>query len=101
MTLPTVFIGVFCCFQIVVLLFPTVKTMTNQSNPQDHKPPGLLQIIFSVLAAFLGVQSERNRERDFQHGKSTHYIVVGLIMTLLLIVALVGLVKLVLHSAEV
>ncbi len=67
--------------------------MTNQSNPQDPKPPGLLQIIFSVLAAFLGVQSERNRERDFQHGKSTHYIVVGLIMTLLLIVALVGLVR--------
>ena len=100
MTLPTVFIGVFCCSQIVVLL-PTAKTMTNQPNPQDHKPPGLLQIILSVLAAFFGVQSERNRERDFQHGKSTHYIVVGLIMTLLLIVALVGLVKLVLHSAGV
>ncbi|CDH45865.1 hypothetical protein BN874_2990004 [Candidatus Contendobacter odensis Run_B_J11] len=60
-----------------------------------------MQIILSVLAAFFGVQSERNRERDFGRGKAIHYIAVGLVMTLVLIVALVGLVKWVLHASGV
>lgn len=73
--------------------------MTNQRETGNSpKPPGLIEIILSVLAAFFGVQSERNRERDFQHGKPIHYIVVGLVMTLLLILALLTLVKLALPT---
>ncbi|MBK8536335.1 MAG: DUF2970 domain-containing protein [Candidatus Competibacteraceae bacterium] len=75
--------------------------MAHPHPPQDSPPPpSLMQIILSVLA-FFGVQSERNRERDFGRGKAIHYIAVGLVMTLVLIVALVGLVKWVLHASGV
>lgn len=39
------------------------------------------QVVGSVLASFFGVQSSRNRERDFESGKAKHFVVVGIIMT--------------------
>ncbi len=74
--------------------------MTAKRDSQNSTP-GLVQIILSVLSAFFGVQSERNRERDFKQGKAIHYIVVGLVITLLIIMALVILVKSVLHASGV
>ena len=38
------------------------------------KSPGLFDVVKSVLAAAFGVQSEENRERDFKHGKASHFI---------------------------
>lgn len=75
--------------------------MTAQRDPQDLKPHGLARVIFSVLAAFFGVQSERNRERDFKHGKAAHYVIVGLVMTFLFVLALVILVRWVLQTSGV
>lgn len=49
----------------------------------------------SVLAAFFGVQSSANRERDFSRGKASHFILLGLLATVLLIAILVGVVTLV------
>jgi len=71
----------------------------HPNNSSNSRSPGLLSIIFSVLAAFFGVQSEKNRTRDFQHGRPIHYILVGLIMTLLFILLVWSVVKLVLRSA--
>ena len=51
--------------------------------------PGLLHVIKSVIAAGIGVQSNKNREIDFEHGSLSHYLVVGLIATLLFILTLV------------
>ncbi len=59
----------------------------------------LLAVIKSVLAAFFGVQSTKNRERDFTHGKPWHYIVVGLLMTGIFLLLVWGLVALVLKLA--
>ncbi|WP_462293265.1 DUF2970 domain-containing protein [Haliea sp.] len=56
-------------------------------------------VISSVFAAGLGVQSSRNRERDFKQGKAGVFIAAGLIFTLLFIVAMVIIVQLVLKSA--
>jgi hypothetical protein len=56
----------------------------DQPNPQNTKI-GLWAVAKSVGAAFFGVQSSRNRERDFQHGKASHYIIIGAIFTLLFI----------------
>lgn len=67
-------------------------------SPKKTKP-SLWQVISSVNAAFLGVQSSKNRERDFTQGKASHYIVVGIIMTLLLIAGLVFIVKFMLRNA--
>jgi len=49
----------------------------------------------SVAAAFLGVQSEANRKRDFNKGKLSHFIIAGLIATTLFIGTLVLVVTLV------
>lgn len=56
-------------------------------------------VVKSVAAAFVGVQSAKNRERDFTHGKPIHYILVGLIATVLFVLGMWGLVKLFLAYA--
>ena len=49
---------------------------------QPGKPRQTLwQTIASVGAAFFGVQSSKNRERDFKHGKAAHFIAIGLVAT--------------------
>ncbi len=55
--------------------------------------------VASVGAAFLGVQSDKNRARDFTSGKAWHFIVIGLVATALFIFAVWGLVQWVLSMA--
>ena len=68
---------------------------------EEKQDVSLMQVVKSVSASMFGVQSSKNRERDFTKGKPIHYIVVGLVFTLLFILTLVGVVKLVLHFAGV
>jgi divalent metal cation (Fe/Co/Zn/Cd) transporter len=63
----------------------------------DRKPT-LLQVVISVLAAFFGVQSSRNRARDFTHGKAISFVLVGISLTVLLVGILVLIVKLVVSA---
>ena len=55
---------------------------------------GLLDVAKSVAAAFFGVQSNKNRERDFTHGKPVHYIIIGVVATACFVLLMWGLVKL-------
>jgi hypothetical protein len=55
--------------------------------------PSLSHVFKSVLAALIGVQSNRNREIDFKYGSLSAYIIVGLIVTVLFILILVGIVS--------
>lgn len=64
-----------------------------------RKKPNFWQIVFSTLAAFFGVQSNKNRERDFKYGNIYVYIVSGLILTIVFIFTVSSIVKLVLHNA--
>lgn len=57
------------------------------------------QLVKSTLAAFIGVQSSVNRERDFKHGKMSHFIWMGLLFGLVFVLTLVGVVQLVLYLA--
>ena len=50
----------------------------------------------SVGAAFFGVQSDSNRERDFNQGKLSHFIIAGIIGAALFIGVLIAVVSLVL-----
>jgi hypothetical protein len=52
----------------------------------------------SVGAAFFGVQSDKNRERDFTQGKLSHFIIAGLIAVVIFIGSLIAIVSLVLPS---
>lgn len=47
-----------------------------------------LTVIKSVLAAAIGVQSDKNRKKDFEEGSLSSYIIAGLIFTVLFILAL-------------
>jgi hypothetical protein len=68
-------------------------------DPAQHKPPTFWQMLQSVIAAAFGVQSNKNRARDFTHGKPSHFIALGVLFTLLFVLILLGVVKLVLHLA--
>ncbi|MCW3148041.1 DUF2970 domain-containing protein [Stutzerimonas stutzeri] len=69
----------------------------NEDN-QD-KPLTLRQMLQSVLAAALGVQSGKNRARDFAQGKPGQFILLGVGFTVLFVLILLALVKLVLFLA--
>lgn len=70
------------------------------SAPEDpNKKPSLFQIIISTLAAAFGVQSSKNRERDFKHGSIAAYIISGVLFTVIFILIMVFVVRLVLSQA--
>ena len=73
--------------------------MADQDIPPGK--PTLWQVIGGVLAAGFGVQSEKNRLRDFQSGSPKTFIVVGIIGTILIILTLYTVVRLVLSFAGV
>lgn len=68
-------------------------------DDRSDQRPGLRDILRSVGAAFFGVQSEANRQRDFNHGKLIHYVVAGGVATIVLVLAIWGLVQLALTAA--
>lgn len=65
----------------------------------EQRKPTFWQVIQSVLAGALGVQTNEARKRDFSSGSPMPYIVGGVIFTVLLIVVLVVVVNVVLSSA--
>lgn len=70
---------------------------------QDEPPPqgrlSILQVVQSVLAASIGIQSDKNRERDFKRGSAKAFIVAGIIGTLMFIATVYTVVRIVLKSA--
>ena len=70
-------------------------------NDDNKKTPTLIDVARSVLWAMLGVQKNKNYERDFKHGKPSQYIIVGLIGVAIFIAILISVVKFVLSMAGV
>ena len=73
-------------------------------NPEDkdqQQAPSFLSVLGSVLASMFGVQSSRRREADFTSGKPIHYILVGLLVTVVFILTVWSVVKLVVSLAGV
>lgn len=73
--------------------------MSEQKPEQNPGPPSLWQTAGSVLAAFFGVQSSEARRRDFSRGKASHFIVMGLVMTVGFILVVVMAVRFALSQA--
>jgi len=71
------------------------------TDEQNDKPLKLREMLGSVLAAALGVQSGKNRARDFSRGKPVHFIALGVAFTLGFVVLVLAVVKLVLSIAGV
>ena len=55
---------------------------------QKPNKPSLGAVIKSILAAGIGVQSDKNRTRDFEQGNPLTFIVGGIVFTLLFIATL-------------
>ena len=53
------------------------------------------QLLLSTMSAFIGVQSNANRERDFTHGKISHFIAIGLLLGLVFVCTIIGVVQIV------
>ncbi len=60
---------------------------TPESDDQERTGTGFWNVVQSVGAGLIGVQSSKNRERDFTHGKPIHFVIGGVIGTLLFLVA--------------
>ena len=72
---------------------------TEGAGAEETRPPTAWQVMFSAVAAAFGVQSSRNRERDFTHGRASHFIIAGIVFTVLFVLVMIGVVTLVLGSA--
>jgi hypothetical protein len=70
-------------------------------SEEENKPLTLWEMLQSVLSAALGVQSGKNRSRDFSRGKPRHFIILGVLFTAVFVLVIFGIVKLVLHLAGV
>ena len=52
-----------------------------------------VKIVRSTLAAAIGVQSKKNRERDFEEGNAGAFIAAGIIFTALFVATVLGVVQ--------
>jgi hypothetical protein len=93
----------------IVVQEPAVQCCNNlldgapmdANNHGSGKAPSLMKVLGSVLASMFGVQSNRRREEDFTHGKPSQYVVIGLLVTAVFILAVWGVVSLVMKLAGV
>ncbi len=71
----------------------------SQDKSDSHQGTGLLNTIKSVAMGFLGIQSSKNRERDFSKGKASDFIIIGIIMTLLFVLVVYNIVTTAVENA--
>ena len=69
-----------------------------QKTNLNNKKPNILSVVKSIVAAGIGVQSEKNRQRDFEKGNPLVFIVGGIIFTFLFILSIASVVGLVLSN---
>ncbi|WP_041421866.1 DUF2970 domain-containing protein [Shewanella sediminis] len=50
-------------------------------------------LLISTLAAFFGVQSEKNRKRDFQASSPLPFIIMGIVLAIALVFTLLFIVR--------
>jgi hypothetical protein len=72
----------------------TTSSSTTRKRQKDSDLT-LTEVVGSVFAAGLGVQSRENKVRDFSRGKPVHFIIAGLLFTGMFLLALVAVVNVV------
>ena len=70
--------------------------LENSSERPKDGPPGLIQLVLSVMAAAIGVQTKAGRERDFRTNSPLPFILAGLLFTIAFVATLILVVNLVL-----
>ncbi|VAW50502.1 hypothetical protein MNBD_GAMMA05-905 [hydrothermal vent metagenome] len=74
--------------------------MTTEKTDNQKKITAF-SFMGSIIAAWFGVQSKSNRERDFEQGKFHHFVIGGITFAVLFVLFVVGIVKVVMHFAGV
>lgn len=72
----------------------------SQQDDTRRRGQSLFSVFKSVSASMFGVQSSKQHEEDFARGNIWSYVIVGLVATILFIVAVWAVVKLVLTAVE-
>lgn len=65
---------------------------------KDAQKPSLISVVKSILAAGIGVQSDKNRTRDFEQGNPLSFIIGGIVFTLVFIATIATIVGFVLSN---
>tara|TARA_B110000046_G_scaffold185968_1_gene230900 strand:- start:4914 stop:5126 length:213 start_codon:yes stop_codon:yes gene_type:complete len=68
------------------------------SDEKESNKPGLSALVKSILAAAIGVQTEKNREQDFNDGNPLAFIIGGFVFTCLFIATIATIVGFVLSN---
>lgn len=71
---------------------------TDDQPTAEEAKLGFFQIMGSTIAAAFGVQSSKNRKRDFEQGRAGPFIAAGVLFTVLFVLAVYTVVTLVLPS---
>ena len=74
---------------------PKSNASSHGDDPNNAPTLTWSQIFRSALAAGLGVQSSRNRQRDFADASPSGFIVMGLVLTMLFIASLVTVIRII------
>jgi len=77
----------------------TPEDTPNNTPNNPRKGVSSLQVAQSVAAAAFGVQSSKNRERDFKEGRASQFIIAGIIFTALFVGTMLLIVRTVLSSS--
>jgi hypothetical protein len=64
-----------------------------------EKPHSWRDVMGSVLAAAIGVQSDKNQQHDFEHGNPGRIVIAGILGVLVFVCAVYFVVQLVVNSA--
>ena len=70
----------------------------NDENQKDRKGITIFSFMGSLFAGWFGVSTNKQRERDFEHGKFSHFIIGGIIFAILFVFMVVGIVNIVLSA---
>ena len=67
----------------------------EDNDRQSEKKLSLIDVALSVCAAALGVQSSKNRKRDFSRGNPITFLFFGALFTIIFVLTIIGIVHLV------
>jgi hypothetical protein len=78
---------------------PISQVEAELEQATEELPPlTFWQMAGSALSAAIGVQSSKNRARDFSRGKASHFILIGVGFTLMFVLVMATLVNLILSQ---
>lgn len=77
-----------------------IKKWVNKVTKEAKKKQKIGSLIKSILAAGIGVQSDKNRQEDFAGGNPLAFIIGGFIFTIVFILCVAVVVGLVLSNAN-